>query len=249
MLSTPEGLAGGLVQLLMDSTPTMAEQAEQLEAALLRAADVIRAGGLVVYPTETIYALGADAGNAEAVQRLLAAKGRDDGRGMSVLVADLEQARYLLDTDPVDTDPVDTDPVGSDPVGSDPGPEAVELARRWWPGPLTLVLPAAAGLPRGLVGETGGVGLRCSSDPVAAALLKAAGVALTATSANPSSLEPARTVQTAREYFGDSVACYLDDGPRMAESASTVVEFLDGRAYLRRSGSVDVTGTINVQGG
>ena len=205
-----------------------------LEAAVLRAADAIRAGGLVVYPTETIYALGADAGNAEAVQRLLAAKGRDDGRGMSVLVADLEQARVLLATDPVDTDP---------------GTEAVELARRWWPGPLTLVLPAAAGLPRGLVGETGGVGLRCSSDPVAAALLKAAGVALTATSANPSSLEPARSVQTAREYFGDSVACYVDDGPRVAESASTVVEFLDGRAYLRRSGSVDVTGTINVQGG
>jgi L-threonylcarbamoyladenylate synthase len=224
-----EGLAGDLVQLLMVSTPTMAEQAEQLEAAVLRAADVIRAGGLVVYPTETIYALGADAGNAEAVQRLLAAKGRDDGRGMSVLVADLEQARALLDTSP--------------------GTEAVELARRWWPGPLTLVLPAAAGLPRGLVGETGGVGLRCSSDPVAAALLKAAGVALTATSANPSSLEPARSVQTAREYFGDSVECYVDDGPRMAESASTVVEFLDGRAYLRRSGSVDVTGTINVQGG
>lgn len=207
----------------------MAEQVEQLEAAVLRAADAIRAGGLVVYPTETIYALGADAGNAEAVQRLLAAKGRDDGRGMSVLVADLEQARALLDTSP--------------------GTEAVELARRWWPGPLTLVLPAAAGLPRGLVGETGGVGLRCSSDPVAAALLKAAGVALTATSANPSSLEPARSVQTAREYFGDSVECYVDDGPRMAESASTVVEFLDGRAYLRRSGSVDVTGTINVQGG
>ena len=114
---------------------------------------------------------------------------------------------------------------------------------------LTLVLPAAAGLPRGLVGETGGVGLRCSSDPVAAALLKAAGVPLTATSANPSAVEPARSVQTAREYFGDSVACYVDDGPRMAESASTVVEFLDGRAYLRRSGSVDVTGTINVQGG
>ncbi len=228
-MSTPEGLAGGLVQLLMDSTPTMAEQAEQLEAAVLRAADTIRAGGLVVYPTETIYALGADAGNAEAVQRLLAAKGRDDGRGMSVLVADLEQARALLDTSP--------------------GTEAVELARRWWPGPLTLVLPAAAGLPRGLVGETGGVGLRCSSDPVAVALLEAAGVALTATSANPSSLEPARSVQTAREYFGDSVECYVDDGPRMAESASTVVEFLDGRAYLRRSGSVDVTGTINVQGG
>lgn len=212
----------------------MTEQAEQLEVAVLHAADAIRAGGLVVYPTETIYALGADAGNAEAVQRLLAAKGRDDGRGMSVLVADLEQARVLLATDPVDTDP---------------GTEAVELARRWWPGPLTLVLPAAAGLPRGLVGETGGVGLRCSSDPVAAALLKAAGVALTATSANPSSLEPARSVQTAREYFGDSVACYVDDGPRLAESASTVVEFLDGRAYLRRSGSVDVTGTINVQGG
>jgi L-threonylcarbamoyladenylate synthase len=228
-LSTPGGLAGDLVQLLMDSTPTMAEQAEQLEVAVLRAADVIRAGGLVVYPTETIYALGADAGNAEAVQRLLAAKGRDDGRGMSVLVADLEQARVLLATNP--------------------GTEAVELARRWWPGPLTLVLPAARGLPRGLVGESGGVGLRCSSDPVAAALLKAAGVALTATSANPSSLEPARSVQTAREYFGDSVACYVDDGPRMAESASTVVEFLDGRAYLRRSGSVDVTGTINVQGG
>jgi len=90
-----------------------------------------------------------------------------------------------------------------------------------------------------LVGATGGVGLRCSPDPLAAALVRDFGRPVTATSANPSGHPAATDVAAARAYFGDRVACYLDGGPRAGSAVSTVVEFLEGRAILRRAGAVE----------
>jgi L-threonylcarbamoyladenylate synthase len=176
------------------------------------------AGRLVVYPTETVYGLGADATSRDALVALLALKGRGAEKGFSVLVADLDSARPLLAADA--------------PAG------ARTLARALWPGPLTLVLPAASSLPEALVGATGGVGLRCSPDPLASALVSGFGKPITATSANPSGYEPATDVEAARAYFGNRVACYLDGGRRAGGAVSTVVEFLEGRAILRRVGAV-----------
>jgi L-threonylcarbamoyladenylate synthase len=179
----------------------------------------LRAERLVVYPTETVYGLGADAMSRRGLEALLALKGRRAGKGLSVLVTDLDCARPLLAADP--------------PAG------ARELARVLWPGPLTLVLPAATSLPAALVGPTGGVGLRCSPDPLASALARSFGRPITATSANPSDRPPATDVEAARTYFGARVACYLDGGPRVGGTVSTVVEFLEGRAILRRAGAVE----------
>lgn len=179
----------------------------------------LRAGRLVVYPTETVYGLGADAISAEGLDAVLALKGRSAEKGMSVLVAGLHHARPLLADDP--------------PAG------ARDLARALWPGPLTLVLPAATSLPAALVGTTGGVGLRCSPDPFAAELARRFRKPITATSANPSGSRPATDVDAARAYFGDRVACYLDGGPRAGGAVSTVVEFLEGRAILRRVGAIE----------
>jgi hypothetical protein len=94
------------------------------DAELDRAVDAIRSGGIVVYPTETVYGLGADARSRHALERLFALKGRDAGIGVSVLVGDLAAARDL--------------------IGDEPPAEAHALARAFWPGPLTLVLPARA---------------------------------------------------------------------------------------------------------
>jgi tRNA threonylcarbamoyl adenosine modification protein (Sua5/YciO/YrdC/YwlC family) len=179
----------------------------------------LRAERLVVYPTETVYGLGADATSHAGLAALLSLKGRSVEKGMSVLVADLDSAAALLDADP--------------PAG------ARALAQALWPGPLTLILPAASSVPAALVGTTGGVGLRCSPDPLAAALVRELGRPITATSANPSGRPPATNVALAREYFGDRVACYLDGGPRAGAAVSTVVEFLEGRAILRRAGAVE----------
>ncbi|MEE8312192.1 MAG: L-threonylcarbamoyladenylate synthase [Candidatus Binatia bacterium] len=186
--------------------------------AIEDAAAALRRGGVVVYPTETLYGLGVDAGDPRALERLLSLKGRDAARGVSVLVETLERAAALIEGEP--------------PAG------ARALAEAFWPGPLTLVVQAAKTVDAALRGPSGGVGLRCSSDPVCRRLLAAVGRPLTSTSANLSGLPSATTIAEARSIFGDRVDCYLDDGPRSAAIASTVVEFLDGSAYLRRSGAI-----------
>lgn len=172
----------------------------------------------MVYPTETVYGLGADARSAEAVERLLDAKGRDAAKGLSVLVAGADAAEGLC----------------AQPLSD----STRALLERFWPGPLTVVLPAAAGVAAPLVGDTGGIGLRCSSDSCAAALLDAFGGPITATSANRSGEPAASDVATARASFGPVVDAYVDDGPRRSSSASTVVELSSGRFYLRRAGAI-----------
>jgi L-threonylcarbamoyladenylate synthase len=183
-----------------------------------RALGALEAAGVVVYPTETVYGLGADARSAAAVARVVALKGRDAGKGLSVLVAGLSDARPLL--------------------AADPPPAARALVAAFWPGPLTLVLPAAAGVVEALRGAAGGVGLRCSTDPVACELLSRFRAPLTSTSANPSGSAPATTVAQARAYFAERVDAYVDGGARRDASVSTVVEFSQGRAYLRRTGAI-----------
>jgi L-threonylcarbamoyladenylate synthase len=187
---------------------------------LVAAATALKAGRLVIYPTETVYGLGAAALDPVALAALLALKGRPDEKGLSVLVAGLDAATHLLSEAP--------------PLG------ARALAKAFWPGPLTIVLPASDTLPAPLRGETGGVGLRCSSDRVATALALAFGGPITATSANPSGARPAADVGAARAYFGTRVECYLDDGSRKSDFASSVVEFSKGRAILRRAGAITI---------
>lgn len=189
------------------------------DPCLPQAVAALRAQRVVVYPTETVYGMGVDAMSPAALAELVSLKGRDAEKGLSVLVADLESAGSLLAAAP--------------PAG------ARALARVLWPGPLTLVLPAASSLPEALVGATGGVGLRCTTDPLASALVREFAGPITATSANPSGLPPATDVAMARGYFGEEVACYLDGGERAGTAVSTVVEFLEGHAILRRAGAIE----------
>jgi tRNA threonylcarbamoyl adenosine modification protein (Sua5/YciO/YrdC/YwlC family) len=180
----------------------------------------LRAGKAVVYPTETVYGLGVDARSDRAIRLLLELKGREAAKGVSVLVASLAAARSLL--------------------ADEPPAAANALAAAFWPGAVTLVLAAGPHVPKPLLGARGGVGLRCSSDPVARALLASFAAPITSTSANPSGSTPARTVAEARAYFRDRVAAYVDDGPRTSVAVSTVVEFFEGRAYLKRAGLVGI---------
>lgn len=192
----------------------MSDLAAQIRAAV----SALGRGGLVVYPTETVYGLGVDARCGAALDRLLRVKGRSAGLGISILVADLEAARPWIQ--------------GELPAA------AVRLAERFWPGPMTLVLPASPVVNTALVGPAGGVGLRMSADHVAARLVAEFGAPLTSTSANPSGSAPATDAARARAYFKSDVQAYIDDGPRDSSAVSSVVEFLDGRAYLRRIGAI-----------
>jgi len=97
-----------------------------------------------------------------------------------------------------------------------------------------------------LCGAGGGVGLRCSSDPWAAALLESFAAPVTSTSANPAGAQPARTIEQAREYFRCGIDVFVDGGSRSASEVSTVVEFLQGRAYLRRIGAIDAASIASI---
>jgi L-threonylcarbamoyladenylate synthase len=122
-----------------------------------------------------------------------------------------------------------------------PGDEALRLARRFWPGPLTIVLPAAARVPPVLLGPSGGIGLRCSSDAWASALVTRFGSPITATSANVSGEPPARDACEARSAFASAAVppFVLDGGERRGSEVSTVVEFAAGRATVLRAGAID----------
>src|SRR5262249_51926312 len=124
----------------------------------------LAAGGLVVFPTETVYGLGADALSEAAVERLVAVRGRGEGKAILVLVRDIG----MVET-----------------VATEVPPAARQLARCFWPGPLTLVLPARPGLPAPLGAGSGTIGVRVPGHPVAAALVAGLGRPVTAPSANP----------------------------------------------------------------
>lgn len=176
-------------------------------------------GGLVVFPTETVYGLGADAASAEAVARLVAVRGREAGKPILVLVRDLVMAGTLAAEVPA---------------------AARRLAARFWPGPLTLVLPARAGLPPALTAGTGTIGVRAPGHPTAAALVAGLGRPVTAPSANPPGAPPPRRLAEARAYFGAAVAAYVDGG-ELPGGASTVAALDGGRLRVLRPGPIPET--------
>ena len=177
----------------------------------------LRRGEVIVYPTETLYGLGADALDGAAVDRVFELKGRPANSPVSVLVADQEMLWSLV---------------------ADIPPQAQKLIEEFWPGPLTLVLQARPALPKPLLNSTGGVAVRISSQPIATRLVKSLGHPLTATSANPSGQEPARTIQQAQLYFTGRVKVFLDAGRLRSRSGSTVVEIADQAIKIIREGDV-----------
>lgn len=173
--------------------------------------ETLNAGGLVVLPTDTVYGIGCDPFNPEAVNRLLAAKGR--GRQMPPPV--LVESPDLLTE-----------------LGNDVPSEALTLATRFWPGALTIIIHVDAHLTWDL-GETGGtVALRMPDNPVALALLRRFGP-MAVTSANLTGEPSAQNAQEAYAYFGDTVGAYLDGGPTPGPVPSTIVDATHGLRIIR----------------
>lgn len=161
----------------------------------------LRQGQLIVFPTETLYGIGCDAMNPAAVERLCAVKQRPADKGIAVVIGDVEMLAQI------------TERVGD---------AARCLMDAFWPGPLTLLFPARAGLPAPLVRD-GLIGARLPGLELAFRLSSDLGRPIAAPSANPADRTPARDVAAARAYFGDAVSVYLDVGP-IEGVASTVVD-------------------------
>ena len=184
---------------------------------LSRAAELIRAGRLVAFPTETVYGLGANALDEAAVERIYAAKGRPATSPLIVHVSSVEMARQIVTQWP-------------------DGAEA--LARRFWPGPLTLVLHKHPRVPDRVTAGLRTVGVRMPRHPIALALIEAAGVPLAAPSANKfTGLSPTRADHV-REGLGSVADLILDGGPADVGIESTVLSLAGGRPLLLRPGMV-----------
>ena len=194
-----------------------------VSSPLRDAVERVRAGGLVGYPTETVWGLGADACSESAVAKLRRWKGRGEDAPISVLV----DAVSALDA-----------------LECEPRRSAGRLADAFWPGPLTLVLRCARRFAEGVARRDGAVGLRCSSHPVAKAfaeaLARAGAGPVTATSLNHSGVPAARTASEARALCaapGDPTL--LEDGPDAGASpASTVVDLTGARPVVLRWGAL-----------
>lgn len=185
------------------------------EQDIERAVAVLKAGGLVAFPTETVYGLGADASNPAAVRRIFEAKDRPAKHPVIVHLADAVQAvNWAREV-----------------------PEAArKLARRFWPGPLTLVLKRSPGVSGVVTGGQDTVALRVPSHPVALQLLARFGGGIAAPSANRHGRVSATTAEHVRREFGAAVECVLDGGPAEVGIESTIVDLSGGQPALLRPG-------------
>ena len=188
-----------------------------MSAEVRRAAEILGRGGLVAFPTETVYGLGADASSREAVARLYAAKRRPADHPVIVHFADAQGAFAWA---------------GEVPAA------ARTLAAKFWPGPLTLILKKSAKAGDFVTGGQDTIGLRVPSHPVAQELLRAFGRGIAAPSANRYGRVSPTTAAHVREDLGKDVELVLDGGPSEVGIESTIVDLSRGRAVLLRPGGI-----------
>jgi L-threonylcarbamoyladenylate synthase len=188
---------------------------------------ILEGGGVILFPTETFYGIGADARNPSAVDKVFAVKGRDFRNPLSVIVAHESHIPPLVAEVP---------------------PAARVLMRRFWPGPLTLVFAASpAVLPR-LTAGTGKIGIRVSSHPAARLLAAGLGGPLTATSANLSGGPECTTAAEALAVFGDSLDAAVDAGGTAGGKGSTILDVTLSQPAILREGAIPGRDIIAVLG-
>jgi L-threonylcarbamoyladenylate synthase len=184
-------------------------------AVIREAAQMIRDGLIVAFPTDTLYGLAVDPRNAMAVIRLFDLKGRPESSAMTLIAADMADVR----------------------AAADMTPHAECLAERWWPGPLTIVVRAKPILARETLAGGSTVGVRVPDHPVAVALARAAGFCVTATSANRSGATAASTPDAVLSSLPD-IDAIVDAGPSRGGAASTIVDASGREVTLVRAGAV-----------
>jgi L-threonylcarbamoyladenylate synthase len=191
----------------------------EMQAQIVAAAAIIRNGGVIALPTETVYGLAADASNQVAVNRIFEIKGRPADHPLIVHIADESQLTHWAREVPK---------------------SAKQLARQFWPGPLTLILPRSPQVSDSVTGGQDTVGLRVPDHPVALALLRALGPggALAAPSANRYGRISPTTAAHVRDELGDSVDIILDGGPCQVGLESTIVSCLGDSVTLLRPGGI-----------
>ncbi len=193
--------------------------AEQPEASLVKyACEQIKAGHVLGMPTDTFYGLAADPFNLRAVERVYEIKSRMKHKPLSLLIENVDQAEEF----------------------AKPLPDDFHiLARRFWPGPLTMIVPAASHLPLKVTANSGNVALRVPAAEIPLAVVRAAGIPITATSANLSGAAECTTAEQVRDQLKDRISLIVDGGKSPRSVASTIVHFKDDGSWLiLREGSI-----------
>jgi L-threonylcarbamoyladenylate synthase len=186
------------------------------------AAEVVRGGGLVVYPTDTVYGLGCDPFNVDAVQRVIRVKGRSE-KPMPILCSDLESVGHVAEV----------------------SERGRLVGRRFWPGPLTLVLKKKTGLPSVVTFGLPSVGVRIPEEDVALQLIRRCGGVLVGTSANRTGRPPPLTAKQAFNQLGRDVDLTLNGGRVKLGLPSTIIDLTREEPQVLRHGSLDPTLVIN----
>lgn len=191
--------------------------AEEREEALARAGEILRDGGLVAFPTETVYGLGGNALSAAAAEKIYAAKGRPSDNPLIVHIARFEEMEPLVREIPE---------------------SAEKLAAAFWPGPLTMILPKSEVVPRETSGGLDTVAIRLPLDPNARALIQAAGLPIAAPSANTSGRPSPTSARHVAEDLGGKIDMILDGGAVAVGLESTIVDLTGSVPALLRPGAI-----------
>jgi tRNA threonylcarbamoyl adenosine modification protein (Sua5/YciO/YrdC/YwlC family) len=193
------------------------------------AAEQIKSGQVLGMPTDTFYGLAADPFNLRAVERVYEIKSRSRHKPLSLLIESEEQAEMLA----------------RDPLPD----EFYELARKFWPGPLTIIVPAASRLPLKVTANTGNVALRIPSANIPLSVIRAAGVPITATSANLSGASECTTAAAVRDQLQERISIIVDGGPSPRDVSSTIVDLSEGGWRVLREGAVPRQAIADTLGG
>ncbi len=180
---------------------------------------MIRSGGVLLYPTDTVYGLGCDAFNGAAIQRVFEIKGRPDDKPVLLLVHD----RAMIDTLVAEFPPI-----------------ATKLAEKFWPGPLTIIFRSKPDVHQLLTGGAGKVGVRIPDNDFCRRLLEETGLPIVSTSANISGTEGPQDIARLRSLFADQVDLVVDGGVPASNMPSTVVDVSDGALRIVREGVIPV---------
>jgi len=195
------------------------------DSSLVLAAEVIQAGGVIVYPTETVYGIGANAWNPGAVARVQEIKKRSVSRPILIVVDSIDSAYG---------------------VAGEVTPLARQFMDSFWPGPLTLVMKASHHLPEALVQGRGTIGVRVPSSLACLKLLTLCGCPLTSTSANVSGEHPPTTLEQIERALGAGIDLFLDAGLLPASKPSTVLDVSGARPRLLREGAIPLAQLLSV---
>ena len=182
--------------------------------AIEEAARLLKSGHLIAFPTDTLYGVGADILNAQAIQQLYVAKGRSSKKGIPVLLSDIGKLEDIVRQTP---------------------DFALSLAQKYWPGPLTLILPKQDHIP-GIISPDDNVAVRVPDNDVARKFIRSSGGAVATSSANRSGEPPALNAQEALAALGDSIAAVLDGGRVVLGVASTIVDCTISPPRILREG-------------